>query len=171
MLGWDKDEYVCNGQGMHRRAFLSCCNFDLHAWDPKDSRRLEARAFWMAITHALRVRWRHAFGMTMRLLRRIHFLSGHDIMMVSRRVSREGASPQAMQGSYCQSRFWTAGHLGGRFWGSLRNRNLFVEGCTPHREWSNSCSSRYFWGWKNRDFITHRETLSGIPGKETSSPT
>ena len=89
-------------------------------------------------------------------LKRIHFLLGHDIMMVSRRVSREGASPQAMQGSYYQSPFWTARHSWGRFRGSLQKRNLSVEGaCTPHREWSNSRSSRDFWGWK----------------KETSSPT
>ena len=63
----------------------------------------------------------------------------------------------------CQSPFWTARHSWGRFWGSLQKMNLSVEGaCTPHREWSNSCSSKDFWGWKNRDFITHEETLSDI---------
>ena len=46
-----KDEYVCN-DFFHSR-WKICYNFDLHAWDPEDSRRLEARAFWMAITHAL----------------------------------------------------------------------------------------------------------------------
>ena len=76
------------------------------------------------------------------------------------------------QGSYYQSRFWTTRLSGGRFWGSLRKRNLSVEGaCTPHREWSNSCSSKYFWGWKNKDFITDGEVLFGILGNETSSPT
>lgn len=48
---------------------------NLHAWDPKDSRRLEARAFWMAITYAPRVRGRHSFGMTMRHSERITIFS------------------------------------------------------------------------------------------------
>ena len=73
---------------------------NLHAWDLEDSRRLEARTSWMAITHVLWVRWRHAFGITMRHLKRITiFFPRHDIMMVLGGVSGEGASPQAMQES------------------------------------------------------------------------
>ena len=43
VLGWDKDEYVCNRQGMHRRAFLSLMMENLlQFWPPcMGSRRFQ----------------------------------------------------------------------------------------------------------------------------------
>ena len=43
VLGWDKDEYVCNSQGMHRRAFLSLMMENLlQFWPPcMGSRRFQ----------------------------------------------------------------------------------------------------------------------------------
>ena len=54
-----------------------------------------------------------------------HFFLGHDIMMVSRRVSYYGASPQAMQGSLSVM-FLTAMYSMRWFWGEVFRRRIFL---------------------------------------------
>ena len=88
-------------------------------------------------------------------LKRIHFLPGHD-MMVSRRVSYEGALPQTMQGSYASHLFELPG-IREAVCGEVSRRGIFLLREHAHHTGNGVTAvvPETFWGWK----------------KETSSPT